>query len=136
MKHRTTLLLWGAAFFVLLTSMKTPVPATGSADLKVEIIPMENLRVSLKAENDTGKKFYLSVVKIENSAFHSMTETEVYTEQVSAEVVKIHRTLNLSKLETGTYRINIKAGKRRFERILDIRPKPAVETETRLIVVQ
>lgn len=137
MKHSWTLLLSGAFFFVLLTSMKMPASQTGSADsLKVEVTTLDNLRIQLTAQNETGKKLYLSVLMLEPSTFSRLSETEVYGEEIPGDVASIDRTLNLSKLETGTYRIKIKAGKQRFDRILNIKAKPVAVEDARVISLQ
>lgn len=125
MKHKWTLLLFGASFFVLLTGMKMPSSQPDSADLTVEITAMDDLRVQLAAQNETGKKLYLTVLMLEPNAFGSNTQTEIYTEEISGDVAEINRTLNLSELEIGTYQIKIKAGKKRFTHLVDIRAKPA-----------
>jgi hypothetical protein len=135
MKHNWTMLLLSASTFVLLTSMKTPAPQPGSADLKVEIITKTDLRLELTAQNETGKKLHLSVLKLEPNAFNTTNETEIYTEEIAGDISSFNRTLNLSKLESGTYRIRIKAGKRRFERQLDIRARPVTE-DARIISLQ
>ena len=127
MKHSWTLLLLGASFFLLLTSMKTVTPITGPADLKVDLTSTEDLRIQLTAQNKTGKKLHLSVLMLETSAYNRLTETEIYTEEISADVSSFNRTLNLSKLESGKYRIQIKAGKQRFDRTINIRSKPVTE---------
>lgn len=132
MKHNWTLLLLGASFFVLLTSMKTPAPQSNLAALRVEITPREDLRVQLTAQNETGKKLYLSVTMLETNTYNRITESEIYSEAVSGDISSFNRTLNLSNLESGTYRIRIKAGKQRFERLLDIKAKP-VTTQDRII---
>ncbi len=137
MKLKFNLFLLGALLFVLLTSMKTMAPQPVSKDLKVEITNLEDLRVQLSAQNETGKKLYLSVLLVEANAFHGTTETEIFTEAVSGEVSNYHRTLNLSKLESGSYRISVKAGKNRFERLLNIRAKEIVDpNKTRVITIE
>ncbi len=135
MKYNWSLLLVGAFFFTLLTSMKMPTLQPDSSDLKVEIKTVDDLRVQLTAQNETGKKLYLSVLKQESDAFRVIAETEIYAEEVSGDVTTFNRTLNLSQLESGTYRIKIKAGKRSIDRLLNIRAKPATE-ETRAVVLQ
>lgn len=134
MKHSWTLLLLGASFFVLLTSMKTMTPFPGPAGLKVDLATTDDLRVQLTAQNETGKKLYLSVLMQETSIYHRITESEIYYEEVSGDVHSFNRTLNLSKLESGTYRIVLKAGKQRFERLLNIKSKP-VKEEPRVITL-
>ena len=137
MKHRWTLLLWGIACFFLSTSMTTPGYQLDSEYLKVNITSIDELRLQLTAQNETGKKLYLSVFQVEPNAFNRSTETEVFSEIISGEVAKVNRTLNLSKLESGTYRISVKAGKQRFEKRLDIRTKPApVSADNRVIQLQ
>ena len=137
MKHRWTLLLWGIACFFLSTSMKTPGYQLDSEYLKVNITSIDELRLQLTAQNETGKKLYLSVFQVEPNAFNRSTETEVFSEIISGEVAKVNRTLNLSKLESGTYRISVKAGKQRFEKRLDIRQKPVnVQADNRVIQLQ
>ena len=132
MKYNWTLLLFGAFFFVLLTSMKPSDPPTGSADLKVEMKTMDDLLVQLTAQNETGKKLYLSVLMQESGTSSRIAETTIYSEEISGDVATVTRTLNLSKLESGTYRIKIKAGKQHFERRVDIRTKP-VTSDSRII---
>lgn len=135
MKHRWTLLLFGASFFVLLTGMKMPVAQPRSADLTVEITAMDGLRVQLTAQNETGKKLHLTVLMLEPNAFGSNTQTEIYTEEISGDVAEIKRTLNLSGLAVGTYQIKIKAGKKWVVHLVDIRNKPAkVADDSRLIL--
>ncbi len=137
MKHRWTLLLFGAPLFVLFTSMQTLSPRPNSAALKVEVSTTSDMRVQLTAQNETGKKLYLSVQALEPNAFYGITETEIYTEEVSGGISKFDRILNLSKLEKGSYRIRISAGKERFERLLDIKAKPAEIVDTsRVILLQ
>ncbi len=128
MKYNWTLLLLGAFFFVVLTSMKP----SDSADLKVEMKTMDDLLVQLTAQNETGKKLYLSVMMQESGMSSRVAETTIYSEEISGDVATVTRTLNLSKLESGTYRIKIKAGKQRFERRVDIRTKP-VTSDSRII---
>jgi len=126
MKHTWTMLLLGASFFVPLTSMKTPAPQPDSTDLKVEITTLDELRVHLTAQNLTGKKLYLSIVMLDRDVlYNTIVESELYTEQISGDIAEISRTLNLSQLESGNYMIKLKAGNKRFERLLDIRTKPA-----------
>ncbi len=135
MKHRWTLLLVGASFFVLLTSMKIPVSQTASTDLKVEITAMDDLRVQLTAQNETGKKLRLTVAMLERNDFSGKTQTEIYSEEISGEVSDINRILNLSNLEIGTYQIKIKAGKSWFASLVDIRAKPAKVADDARIVL-
>ena len=135
MKLSLTLLLSGAFFFVLLTSMITSDPLTGPAGLKVDITPIEGLRVQVEGQNETGKKLYLSVVMIEPTVNFSTTETEIFAETFPADVSTFSRTLNLSKLESGNYRIDVKAGKHRFSRPLEIKAKRVVEDD-RVIAMQ
>lgn len=134
MKHSWTLLLLGASFFVVLTSMRTPVIPIDTADLKVEINALDDLKVQLKAQNATGKKLYLSVLILEPNAYHNITETEIYSEQFSGNVASVNRTLNLSNLETGTYQIRVRAGKKRFNRSFDIKAKPVVVPDNSRII--
>ncbi len=137
MKHSWTLLLLGPAFLVLLTSMKTSIPTIEPTGLQVEISNLDDQRLLLSAQNKTGKKMHISVYKQEPNAFYSITETEVFAEQVPGATTSFKRTLNLSKLETGAYRISIRAGKKRFERSLDIKSKPAPELlNTRIVLIQ
>jgi hypothetical protein len=127
MKHTWALSLLGASIIFLLTSMNTSAQEAVPTDLKVEITTSDDLRVQLTAQNETGKKLYLSVLMLENSAFHRVAETEVYSEEVSGDISNFSRVLNLSKLESGSYRIKIKAGKQHFERLLSIRTKPVLD---------
>ena len=127
MKNSWTLPLFGAFFFVLLTSMKTITPQPEPANLKVEITTVDDLRVQLTAQNETGKNLHLSVVMLESTLYNHLTETEIYTEEVPGEISSFNRTLNLSKLESGTYRIKVKAGKQHFDRTLNIREKPVTD---------
>lgn len=137
MKQRWTLLLLGPVLFILLSSMKTIIPTPDPVELKVNVSALDDQRVQLTAQNETGKKMYITVYKQEPNAFYSITETEIFTEQVPGEVAKYIRTLNLSKLETGVYRICVRAGKKRFERSLDIKSKPALElANTRVVLIQ
>ncbi|MBC7776702.1 MAG: hypothetical protein H7246_14810 [Phycisphaerae bacterium] len=129
MKHSWTMLLLGASFFVLLTSMKTITPQAGPADLKVDLTTTDDLRVQLTAQNETGKKLYLSVLMLESGVYNRLTETEIYTEEISGDISSFNRTLNLSKLESGTYRIVVKAGKQRFDRLINIKSKPVTEAD-------
>lgn len=137
MKHRWTLLLFAAPVFFLLMSMQMPVPQPNPNDLKVDISTTEDLRVQLTAQNETGKKLYINVLMLETNIDRRVSETEIYSETIDGEVSEINRMLNLSKLESGTYLIRIKAGKSRFERELDIRTKPAVLTDlSRVILIK
>lgn len=137
MKHRWTLLLFAAPVFFLLMSMKAPVPQPNPSDLNVDITTTEDLRVYLTAQNETGKKLYISVLMLETNVDKRITETEIYTETIDGAVSDVNRMLNLSKLESGTYLIRIKAGKSRYERELDIRTKPAVLTDlSRVILIK
>ncbi|MBL7780927.1 MAG: hypothetical protein JNM22_06895 [Saprospiraceae bacterium] len=130
MKHTWTLLL----LFILLGSAKAVAQET--ADLQVKITTTEDLRIQLAAENKTGKKLYLSVLMKEDGAtFNRLAETEIYSEEISGELSSFSRVLNLSKLESGTYRISVKAGKHHVDRFVDIKPRPVVE-DTRIILVQ
>lgn len=130
MKHTWTLLL----LFILLGSAKAVAQET--ADLQVKITTTEDLRIQLAAENKTGKKLYLSVLMKEDGAtFNRLAETEIYSEDISGELSSFSRVLNLSKLESGTYRISVKAGKHHVDRFVDIKPRPVVE-DTRIILVQ
>ena len=135
MKYNWILLFFGASLFTLLTSMKMPAPQPASTDLKVEIKTIDDLRVQLTAQNETGKKLYISILMQESGPFNRISETEIYGEEIAADVATFNRTLNLSKLESGTYRIKIKAGKQHIERILNIRAKPVIE-EARVISLQ
>ena len=135
MKQKWTLFLLGATFFVLLTSMRMPVGQPTSTDLKVEITSINDLRIQLNAQNQTGKKLHIAVLMLERNAYNTVTETEIYSEQFAENIAEINRTLNLSQLETGNYQIRIKAGKERFERLLDIRTKPVETTnDTRIVL--
>lgn len=119
--------LFGAFFFVLLTSMKTITPQAEPSNLKIEITTVDDLRVQLTAQNETGKDLHLSVVMLESTLYNHLTETEIYTEEVPGEISSFNRMLNLSKLESGTYRIKVKAGKQHFDRTLNIREKPVTD---------
>lgn len=119
--------LFGAFFFVLLTSMKTITPQADPSNLKIEITTVDDLRVQLTAQNETGKDLHLSVVMLESTLYNHLTETEIYTEEVPGEISSFNRMLNLSKLESGTYRIKVKAGKQHFDRTLNIREKPVTD---------
>jgi len=137
MKHRWTLLLFAAPVFFLLMSMRIPAPLPNPSDLKVDITTTEDLRVQLTAQNETGKKLYISVLMMETNVDKRITETEIYTETIDGEVIEVNRMLNLSKLESGNYLIRIKAGKSRFERELDIRTKPASAADlSRVILIK
>lgn len=127
MKNSWTLPLFGAFFFVLLTSMKTITPQADPSNLKIEITTVDDLRVQLTAQNETGKDLHLSVVMLESTLYNHLTETEIYTEEVPGEISSFNRMLNLSKLESGTYRIKVKAGKQHFDRTLNIREKPVTD---------
>lgn len=130
MKHTWTSLLIGASLFVLLTSMKTITPPTSGPDgLKVDLTTTEDLRVQLSAQNETGKKLYLSVLMVEKGTYNRISETEIYSEEISGDVASFSRTLNLSNLESGDYRIRIKAGKQRFERLVSIKSKPVTASD-------
>ena len=130
MKHTWTSLLIGASLFVLLTSMKTITPPTSGPDgLKVDLTTTEDLRVQLSAQNETGKKLYLSVLMLEKGTYNRISETEIYSEEISGDVASFSRTLNLSNLESGDYRIRIKAGKQRFERLVSIKSKPVTASD-------
>lgn len=133
MKHTWTSLLFSAFLFLLLTSMKSS--AQEATDLQVNITTTDDLRVLLTAQNDTGKKLYLSVRMQENATFSRVAETEIYSEEISADISSFNRVLNLSKLESGTYRISIKAGKQHFDRFLNIRSKPVAD-DSRIIALQ
>ncbi len=132
MKHNWILILVGASFFTLLTSMKVPAPQPGAIELKMEITTIDDLRLQVTAQNETGKKLYLSVLMQEPATAYGISETEIYVEEISGDVTTFTRTLNLSELENGTYRIKIKAGKQRIDRLLNIRAKPVTE-EARII---
>lgn len=129
MKHKLNLLLLGACFFVLLTSMKTPNPLADTPSLKVEITTLEDLRVQLTALNLTGKDLHINVFMRETSLYSRLIETEIYQEEISSEIPSFNRTLNLSKLESGSYRIKVRAGKQHFERVLEIQAKPVMPAE-------
>ncbi len=109
--------------------------AQEATDLQVKITTTEDLRVLLTAQNDTGKKLYLSVRMQENATFNRVAETEIYSEEISGDISSFNRVLNLSKLESGTYRISIKAGKQHFDRFLNIRTKPVAD-DSRIIALQ
>lgn len=134
MKHTWALSLFGAFLIFLLTSMNTAAQSTVPTDLNVEITTTDDLRVQLTAQNETGKKLYLSVLMLENTAFNRVAETEVYSEEVSGDIHNFSRVLNLSKLDSGSYRIKIKAGKQHFERLLSIRTKPVTD-DSRIITL-
>lgn len=135
MKNRWTLLLFGAPLFVLFTGMQMPPSQMNNSDLKVEITPLEDLRLQLSAQNQTGKTLQVSLWMQDANIYNHITETEIYSEHFAGTIPEIYRTLNLSKLETGTYRLNVKAGKSQYDRILDIRTKPIVNPDdTRIIL--
>lgn len=134
MKHNWIMLLLGASFFVLLTSMKSPVLQADSTELKVEIATTDDLRVQLTAQNETGKKLSITVIMMEPNAYSHTTETEIYTEEIPGDVTKVSRTLNLSKLDSGSYRIKVKAGKQRFDRLINIQTKPVVVPDNSRVI--
>ena len=85
--------------------------------------------MQLSAQNETGKKLYLSVLMLEKGTYNRISETEIYSEEISGDVASFSRTLNLSNLESGDYRIRIKAGKQRFERLVSIKSKPVTASD-------
>ena len=105
------------------------------AALQVNIATTDDLRIQLTGRNDTGKKLYLTVLMQEDATFSRVAETEIYSEEISADIAGFNRVLNLSKLESGTYRISIKAGKQHFDRYVNIRSKPVTD-DTRIIALQ
>lgn len=133
MKHTRRSLLFSTFLFLLLTGTKTM--AQEATDLQVKITTTDDLRVQLTAQNDTGKKLYLSVRMQENTASSRVAETEIYSEEISGDISSFTRVLNLSNLESGTYRISIKAGKQHFDRYLNIRSKPVAD-DSRIIALQ
>ena len=133
MKHSRTSLLFGTLLFLLLSGMKAM--AQEPAALQVNIATTDDLRIQLTGRNDTGKKLYLTVLMQEDATFSRVAETEIYSEEISADIAGFNRVLNLSKLESGTYRISIKAGKQHFDRYVNIRSKPVTD-DTRIIALQ
>lgn len=127
MKHTWTLFL----LFILLSNTK--ISAQETSDLQVKVTTTEDLRVQLTAQNKTGKKLYLSVLMQDHTAFNRMSEAEIYSEEISGDFSSFNRVLNLSQLESGTYRISIKAGKQHFNRFLNIRAKPVTDNSRTII---
>lgn len=133
MKRTWTLFLLSASLFVVLASMTTLAQET--TDLQVKITTTEDLRVQLTAQNKTGKTLYLTVLMQDQTGFNRLAETEIYSEEIAGEVAGFTRVLNLSQLESGKYRIRLKAGKQHVDRLLDIRTKPVYE-DSRTILLQ
>jgi hypothetical protein len=125
MKNKLNLFFLGLVFFALLTSMQLPSDVWVSAELQVDIIAKNDLKVQFLGQNNTGKKMTLTLTKTENITFGYYAQTVVYTEQFAGDIAEINRTLDLSKLETGSYEVTLKAGKKQKSQQLDIRIKSA-----------
>lgn len=129
MKHIWTLSL----LFLLLSGTKTL--AQEATPLQVKITTTDDLRVHLNAQNNTGKKLILCVWMRDQSVASRTAETKIYSEEIAGNTAEVDRMLNLSSLESGTYRISLKAGKEHVTQWVDIRPKPVVD-ESRVILLQ
>jgi hypothetical protein len=133
MKQRLVVLFLGIAFLTVLSSM-TMLPSDLTKGLNVALVAKEKLKVQLIGENNTGKTLKVKIIKIDNNYFGYYSESVIYTEKITADITKINKTLDLSKLDNGKYEIHVKAGKKQITQYLDLHPKPTEKLEEMRVI--
>lgn len=134
MKNKWALLVLSAPLFVLFTAMKMSPSGGNPTKLNVEMTTTSGLRVQLAGQNHTGSKLHLKLFRDERTGFGYRTETVFYTERIAADETEFNRTLNLSQLESGVYELEIRSGKERIVRRLEIGAKPSTTVEPARVV--
>lgn len=113
-------LLLGGLFFITLNATNPPVSDPETPKFQVEIASVDDFRIELSGQNLTGKAIQLRVVSRDFSTFGYVTETEFYAETIEDCVPSFKRLLNLSHLQKGTYEVELRAGKHRFSRRVEV----------------